>query len=459
MEGAVADFFEDLWKSLTDEDRRHFPGYDPANPGSSFFGFIDFINRGGTASGGGGNGGSGVPRYLGAEYAAFMSDCQSWIAWKVAAEQEGLPAGVSESDWKLCELFSDPTLGLPDFIKLCLFKNQDILLTVSDFWRQSANDPESAALIKRYLEQVCWSSYPISLSQWLKYEGIRRRILNSSCIVDKSGFLFRGELFLDHYQYSDEALAAWEYHTEFQCPGYTDYQVQVTDLMSFVRQNSLHKYLATATLYYEYFINIGIPPSDLYKWQLMMEVFIEELGPLALELIPGGVGDLIGAYNDYSNGNYWSASLSIVLAVVPYNEIKKVWDKAPDIQKGFKACYKIVVLWNKLLTTPGGQKVLNKMPQAWKNLPGSKLAETGKGLKWTKDGSNEIRIMEAVPNSQYQSQRVNYVRLKKGGSYLDINGNPVPTTLPGNVPNPNFQELTHLPLSVIDDNLLELFFN
>ena len=170
MEGAVADFFEDLWKSLTDEDRRHFPGYDPANPGSSFFGFIDFINRGGTASGGGGNGGSGVPRYLGAEYTAFMSDCQSWIAWKVAAEQEGLPAGVSESDWKLCELFSDPTLGLPDFIKLCLFKNQDILLTVSDFWRQSANDPESAALIKRYLEQVCLSSYTISLSQWLEYE-------------------------------------------------------------------------------------------------------------------------------------------------------------------------------------------------------------------------------------------------------------------------------------------------
>ena len=314
-------------------------------------------------------------------------------------------------------------------------------------------------LIKRYLEQVCLSSYTISLSQWLKYEAIRRRILNSSCIVDKSGFLFRGELFLDHYQYSDEALAAWEYHTEFQCPAYADYQVQVTDLMSFVRQNSLDKYLATATLYYEYIINVGIPPSDLYKWQLMMEVFIEELGPLALELIPGGVGDLIGAYNDYSNGNYWSASLSIVLAVVPYNEIKKVWDKAPDIQKGFKACYKIVVLWNKILTSPGGQKVLNKMPQTWRNLPGSKLAETGKGLKWIKDGSNEIRIMEAVPNSQYQSQRVNYVRLKKGGSYLDINGNPVPTTLPRNVPNPNFQELTHLPLSVIDDNLLELFFN
>ena len=170
MEGGIADFFEDLWKSFTDDDRRHFPGYDPANPGSSFFGFIDFINRGGTASGGGGNGGSGVPRYLGAEYAAFMSDCQSWIAWKVAAEQEGLPAGVSESDWKLCELFSDPTLGLPDFIKLCLFKNQDLLLTVSDFWRQSANDPESAALIKRYLEQVCLSSYTISLSQWLEYE-------------------------------------------------------------------------------------------------------------------------------------------------------------------------------------------------------------------------------------------------------------------------------------------------
>lgn len=50
------------------------------------------------------------------------------------------------------------------------------------------------------------------------------------------------------------------------------------------------------------------------------------------------------------------------------------------------------------------------MPQSWKNLPGSKLADSEKGLKWTKDASNELRIMEAVPNSQWPSQRVNYVR-------------------------------------------------
>ena len=58
------------------------------------------------------------------------------------------------------------------------------------------------------------------------------------------------------------------------------------------------------------------------------------------------------------------------------------------------------------------------MPQAWKNLLGSKLAETEKGLKWTKYGANEIGILEAVPNSQYQSQLANNVHLKRGRIYF-----------------------------------------
>lgn len=99
------------------------------------------------------------------------------------------------------------------------------------------------------------------------------------------------------------------------------------------------------------------------------------------------------------------------------------------------------------------------MPQTLKSLPGSKLAETEKGLKWTQDADNEIRIMEAVPNSQHQSQQDDYVRLKKNGSYLDINGNPVLTTFPGGIPNPYFEELTHIPLSGMTDGLLDIFFN
>lgn len=178
-----------------------------------------------------------------------------------------------------------------------------------------------------------------------------------------------------------------------------------------------------------------------------------------LELIPGGIGDLIGAYNSFNDGDYWMASLNLVLVFVPANEVVNAFHKGKDIRKGFKAVGKIVILWNKLLSLPGGQKVLNKTPQAWKSLPGSKLADSEKGLKWTKNADNELRIMEAVPNSQWISQRVNYVRLKKNGSYLDINGNPVPTTLSGNIPNPDFQELTHLPLSEMSDNLLDNFFN
>ena len=187
-----------------------------------------------------------------------------------------------------------------------------------------------------------------------------------------------------------------------------------------------------------------------------MEVFIEELGPLALELIPGGIGDLIGAYNDYSNGNYWSASLSIVLAVVPYNEIKKVWYKAPDIQKGFKACYKIVVLWNKLLTTTGGQKILNKMPQAWKNLPGSKLAKSESGLVWTKTDFHELRVMEKNLNSPNQFHHYDYARLIKHGKYLGKDGNYYQK---GTIPDEDFQNLTHIPIDQITNEWLEVFFN
>lgn len=38
------------------------------------------------------------------------------------------------------------------------------------------------------------------------------------------------------------------------------------------------------------------------------------------------------------------------------------------------------------------------MPQAWKDLPGSKLANNSSGLKWSVDAHNEFRLMDEVPN-------------------------------------------------------------
>lgn len=149
--------------------------------------------------------------------------------------------------------------------------------------------------------------------------------------------------------------------------------------------------------------------------------------------------------------------LFIIATVIPGDEIIKVINKTDDVRDAWKLVGKLFSLWDKLMTTPGGQKILNKMPQNWKDLPGSKLAD-GEGLYW-KNGTSNLRIMDANPASALPSQQVQYVRLTKNGSRLDINGNPVPSTLPGGIENPDFQELTHLPLSGITDDLLDLFFN
>ena len=92
------------------------------------------------------------------------------------------------------------------------------------------------------------------------------------------------------------------------------------------------------------------------------------------------------------------------------------------------------------------------MPQSWKDLPGSKLAD-GNGLFWKKNDFYHMRIMDGNPNADWPSQQVKYTRFFKNGSYLDINGNPIHSN------NQNFEELTHLPLSSITDDFLDSFFN
>lgn len=211
-------------------------------------------------------------------------------------------------------------------------------------------------------------------------------------------------------------------------------------------------------MYEAYIEEVGGDPEDPYQWQLAMEVFKEELFPILLEFTPG-IGDLIGAYNDFNEGNYFWGCVGIISTLVPGDEIIKVIRKADNIRDAWKKVKKIFTLWNKLFTTAGGQKVLNKMPQNWKDLPGSKLANNEKGLRWKMSDTHSFRIMDAVPNSQWPSQQVKYTRFVKNGSYLDASGNPVPPTLPGNVPNPDFQELTHIPLSEITDSFLDNFFN
>lgn len=205
---------------------------------------------------------------------------------------------------------------------------------------------------------------------------------------------------------------------------------------------------------YEGFIEEwGEQPDDPYLWQLAMEVFQEELFPILLEFTPG-IGDLIGAYNDFHAGHYFWGCVGIVGAIVPGDEVIKVIRKADNIRDAWKKVKKVFTLWNKIFSTVGGQWILNKMPRSWKELPGSKLAKTNKGLKWRKDAFHELRIMDADPNSIRSWHQYKYVRMKKNGNYLGTDGN-----YHQNDGSDAFQSLTHIPIDQVSDDWLTAFFN
>jgi hypothetical protein len=258
------------------------------------------------------------------------------------------------------------------------------------------------------------------------------KCLSLSIMNDKHNYLT---------QYPD--YESYTFHFESQFYG------EETYIEWFYKTYGFDKYMATVAFYENYLNEVGVPPNNLYQWQLMMEVFIEELGPLALELIPGGIGDMIGAYNSFKSGHYWEASLSVVLVVVPGDEIIKVWQKYTDIKKGMKAVLKFINVYQKLAGLPGVQKVFNKLPQAWKDLPGSKLADTQTGLKWTKAENHVMRIMEGNPSSPYPNSQNPYGRFVKNGSYYDINKNPVNSEA----------ESGHIPIGQLTDDFLDWFFN
>jgi hypothetical protein len=141
-------------------------------------------------------------------------------------------------------------------------------------------------------------------------------------------------------------------------------------------------------------------------------------------------------------------ALGVVLAAVPGTEVVKVIKKADNFKDAFRSVYKIVVVWNKLASLPGGQRVFAKMPKAWKDLPRSKLANNQNGLYWQMSSNFHFRIMDANLSSLHASQRVPYAKFHKGNGFLDVNGNKVA----GNT------EAAHIPLSDITNDFLENFF-
>jgi hypothetical protein len=196
----------------------------------------------------------------------------------------------------------------------------------------------------------------------------------------------------------------------------------------------------------------------------MMEEFGQNLGPLLLELIPGGIGDLIGAYHDFRDGNYFMGALGIVLAAVPGTEVVKVIKNAENFKTAFRSVYKIVVVWNRLNAVPGVQRVISKIPKAWRDLPGSKLADNGKGLSWWQDDWNEFRIMEAVESTHISNKKVPYASLKKNGKLLGINNKYVYKANKKyyedgvEISKSQFEDFSHVPISQLSDEILNKFF-
>ena len=89
-------------------------------------------------------------------------------------------------------------------------------------------------------------------------------------------------------------------------------------------------------------------------------------------------------------------------------------------------------------------------------MPGSKLADNEKGLKWTKDDFQELRIMDANPSTGHPWHQYKYIRMKKNGNYLGSDGIYYQK---GTIPNEDFQNLTHIPIDQVTDEWIIDFFN
>ncbi len=253
----------------------------------------------------------------------------------------------------------------------------------------------------------------------------------------------------------------------------SDYSTAVPSIQDLVNSYGLDATYAAQTMYDTFMSKVGVAPEDPYQWRLAMEAFREELLPVLLEFTPG-IGDLIGAYNDFEQGNYFWGCIGIVSAIVPGDEVIKVIRKADNIRDGWNKVKKIFTLWNKVFSLAGGQKVLAKLPQAWKDLPHNKLATKSDGLVWNLNpSSHHFRLMDEVPGSQIQNKKVPYSRFIKalpgqGTSFMTTTGDWMSPTGVQNEfihngtkylkTNPIFQELTHIPISDITDEMLDLFF-
>lgn len=250
---------------------------------------------------------------------------------------------------------------------------------------------------------------------------------------------------------------------------YPEFADENIDIVLFLIEHGIDAYNATKTMYDLFKQELDEYPAFQYQWQLAMEEF-REIVILGLGIIPG-IGDLVSAYDNISQGHIFWGCFDLAGALFP-NELIKVVRNASKIRDAFRGVKAFWRIWNVIGNLPGSNKVFNALPDAWKALPDSKIANNGKGLAWNLNPlSHHFRLMEAVPGSSIVNKQVPYSRFFKSGSgtgYMTTTGDwMVPTKntneyihngvtyLKG---DPIFQELTHIPINDITDEMLDLFF-
>jgi hypothetical protein len=89
------------------------------------------------------------------------------------------------------------------------------------------------------------------------------------------------------------------------------------------------------------------------------------------------------------------------------------------------------------------QEAIDKIPShAFKS---ANFANDGTGIKFNTGKADNIRIMKANPNAKFDSQKVDYVKLTRGGQVIGRDGKPILKT--DNIPNPSQTENAHIALS------------
>lgn len=226
-------------------------------------------------------------------------------------------------------------------------------------------------------------------------------------------------------------------------PGFSDENI---DPALFIIEHGIKAYLGVSKMYDLFMKELNEIPSLDYQWQLAMEEFSQAI-EVALGFVPV-LGDLMSAYDNLVQGAIFWACFDLAGVLFP-NELFKVVKNADNVKDAWKAAKAFWRIWNKVGNLAGSQKVWNKLPQSWKDLPGSKLSDFNNGLYWQKSSNHHMRLMEPNLNSPHASQHVPYAKFHKGNGFLSKDG----VIVPGNSPE------AHISIEDINDTFLDTFFN